>query len=85
MNYLQKKKMAMMNSVASGGPTTYDVTMQFHSNNYTVDVTINGVTTTYTMNEIQTNPVDLGCAYLTYRAFGGMAYDIFSKGEVEYN
>ena len=84
MNYLEKKKKALMNYV-SAEPSGYDVTIQFHSNNYTVDVTINGVTTTYTMGEVQANPVDLGCAYLTYRAFSAARYDVISKGTVDYN
>ena len=74
-----------MNYVSSQ-PSGYDVTLRtYNVGGYKVDVTINGVTTTYAINEVRANPVDLGCAYLTYQAFGNMAYDVISKGTVEYN
>lgn len=85
MNYLEKKKKAMLNYVQSQ-PSGYDVTIRtYHSGGYKVDVTINGTTTTYTMVEVQANPVDCGCLYLTYRKFGGTSYGIVSKGTLTYN
>ena len=85
MNYLEKKKKAMLNYVQSQ-PSGYDVTLRtYETNKYYVDVTINGVTTTYTMAEVQANPVDCGCLYLTYHQYGGTRYDIVSKGTLTYN
>ena len=85
MNYLQKKKKAMLNYVQSQ-PSGYDVTIRtYNSGGYKVDVTVNGNTTTYTMSEVEANPVDCGCLYLTYRRFGSMAYVIVSKGTLTYN
>ena len=86
MNYLEKKKKAMMNSIQSQ-PSGYNVSITTYiaSNIRYADVTINGNTTTYTMDEVQANPVDCGCLYLTYKAFGGDNYYIISKGTVTYN
>ena len=81
MTYLQKKKQALLNYV-NAQPSGYDVTMQFHFPDYTIDVTINGETNTYTLADAR-NIIDCGCVYLEYGLSG--QYEIFTKGTTTYN
>jgi len=81
MNYLQKKKQALMNKVESGVTTVQVVTSSTSSSLATLDITVNGVTNTYSHRQLENNQTIFGNVLMWYRD----GWNMVTLGEVDLN
>ena len=83
MNYLEKKKKAMLNYVSGSQPSVnIDIVTHSTGGNASLDVTYNGTTTNYSASAINNEPIDLGILLLMYRPTD---WQIISKGNIDIN
>ena len=89
MNYLEKKKKAMLNYVSGSTPTeTVQITTKSAGSSPSITVTYNGVSTDYGYETLRNKPIIVGCVIIGYNASNtknGSRWWVYAYGDVDFN